>query len=250
MADMPENIESLDQKNLARLVMDFIHRTVMHHVLWFGEVQKKLGQEKALSLLQDVFAKSSGIMLNRLSRTLDFQLADEIPTALLNLPRETIEKLTESVAANWLANDGVWFQAVEFDQGMTAAKACNDDCWGQFSPVEAQAIKTFLKLEEAPGLAGLKKALPFRLYAAINRQSITNETADSFVFRMNECRVQRARIRKGLADYPCKSAGIVEYTTFARAIDHRIQTECVACPPDPHPEEWFCSWKFFIKGGK
>jgi hypothetical protein len=63
---------------------------------------------------------------------------------------------------------------------------------------------------------------------------------------MNDCRVQSARKRKGLDDYPCKSAGIIEYSTFAAAIDTRIKTECIGCPPDKHPDEWYCAWKFSI----
>ncbi len=64
---------------------------------------------------------------------------------------------------------------------------------------------------------------------------------------MNECRVQSARKRKGLDDYPCKSAGLVEYAYFARSIDDRIQTECIGCPPDPHPEDWYCAWRFTLR---
>jgi hypothetical protein len=92
----------------------------------------------------------------------------------------------------------------------------------------------------------LKKALQFRLYAFVNEQSFAEETASSFIFRMDECRVQNARKRKGLDDYPCKSGGLVEYTTFAEAIDKRIKTKCICCPPDNHPEEYFCAWKFSI----
>jgi hypothetical protein len=40
---------------------------------------------------------------------------------------------------------------------------------------------------------------------------------------------------------------MVEYTYFARAIDDRIKTECIGCPPDAHPEEWFCAWRFSLK---
>ncbi|NTU48270.1 MAG: cytosolic protein, partial [Syntrophobacteraceae bacterium] len=103
-------------------------------------------------------------------------------------------------------------------------------------------------LSEFPGLDGLKTALGFRMYARINRQSIEDVSDKAFVFRMNDCRVQSARKRKGLPDYPCKSAGMVEYPFFATSIDSRIETECVGCPPDAHPDEWFCAWKFTLKG--
>ncbi|MBU4462477.1 MAG: cytosolic protein, partial [Proteobacteria bacterium] len=77
-------------------------------------------------------------------------------------------------------------------------------------------------------------------------QSIVDEGPDSFIFQMNECRVQSARKRKGLDDYPCKSGGIVEYTYFAKAINPAISTECIGCPPDAHPDEWYCAWQFKI----
>ena len=92
----------------------------------------------------------------------------------------------------------------------------------------------------------MKKALQYRLYATINKQEIIEETETSFIFRMVDCRVQSARKRKGLEDYPCKSGGLVEYRSFAEAIDKNIKTECVGCPPDEHPEGWFCSWKFSV----
>ncbi len=96
-------------------------------------------------------------------------------------------------------------------------------------------------------MEGLKKALYFRMYSLINVQSIVDEGPESFVFQMNDCRVQSARKRKNLDDYPCKSAGLVEYAYFASAIDKRIETECIGCPPDDHPEDWFCAWRFTLK---
>jgi hypothetical protein len=85
------------------------------------------------------------------------------------------------------------------------------------------------------------------MYSRINVQTVVDESENAISFQMNDCRVQSARKRKGLADYPCKSAGMVEYTTFARAIDPRIKTECIGCPPDEHPEEWFCAWRFTLE---
>jgi len=236
----------LSPKDNARLVLDFFHRTMMHHAMWFAEVQHQLGTEKALQAMEEAWTKSYSIQMKRIAKTLGFEMEDNIPKPLLDLPAEKLEDLRNAMAVNWLANDGVWFQSVEFTRGMNDAKRCNDSCWGHFSPFEAWSIKRLLGLGKNPGLEGLKQALQFRLYAFINEQSFAEETENSFVFRMDQCRVQNARKRKGLDDYPCKSGGLVEYTTFAEAIDPRIKTECISCPPDPHPEDYFCAWRFRI----
>jgi hypothetical protein len=246
---MNENVhapEDLNQEDTARLIVDFMHRIIMHHAMWFAEVQHQLGWEKAWEILRAAYERSHDIQMQRLGKTLGFEIQNGLPKPLLDLPKEKLVALRESTAANWLANDGVWFQAVEFSRGMFDAKRCNDACWSRFSPFEAWAIRRFLNLPPNPGLEGLKKALQFRLYATINRQSITDETPSSFVFQMNDCRVQSARKRKGLDDYPCKSGGMAEYPTFADAIDPRIKTECIGCPPDAHPEQWYCAWRFTL----
>ena len=104
-----------------------------------------------------------------------------------------------------------------------------------------------MDLPERAGLEGLKTALGHRIYALLNQQDIIEEKENSFVFRMVDCRVQSARKRKGLNDFPCRPVGIVEYSTFATAIDDRIETECICCPPDEHGDECYCSWRFTIK---
>jgi len=247
MEYIKSNPQNLTKEENVKLILDFFHRLMMHHAMWFAEVQHQLGTEKAYEALETAWDKTSSIQLNRLSKTLGFELENGLPKPLLELPVESLEKLRESVAINWLATDGVWFQAVEFKHGMNDAKRCNDSCWAHFSPFEAMSIKRMLGLDESPGLEGLKKALQCRLYAFINEQSFEEETETSFVFRMNKCRVQDARKRKGLADYPCKSGGLVEYKTFAETIDSRIKTECITCPPDNHPEEYYCAWRFFME---
>jgi hypothetical protein len=239
-------IDDLNHEETARLVLDMVHRIIIHHALWLTEVRHQMGMQKALDTLDEAFPKSYAIQMKRLAKTLGFEMKDDIPAPLLNLSEDVLKGLLASVAANWLANDGVWFQAVEFTSGMNDAKRCNDSCWAHFSPFEARSIIRFLQLGKKPGLEGLKKALKFRLYALINEYSIIDESPNTFVFQMNECRVQSARKRKGLDDYPCKSVGLVEYPYFAKAIDNRVQTECVGCPPDHHPDEWYCAWRFSI----
>jgi hypothetical protein len=240
----PENLTNNDK---AKLVIDFFHRSIMHHAMWFAEVMHQYGRERALQVMDEAWENSYNIQITRLSKVMGFEMDGELPQPLTKLSEAKLDSLLEAMAVNWLVGDGTWFQSVEFSNGMSDAKRCNDSCWAQFAPFEAWSVKRLLGLEAEPGLEGLKKALKFRLYAYINKQSITDETDTSFVFRMNDCRVQSARKRKGMDDYPCKSGGMVEFTEFARAIDIRIKAECIGCPPDNHPEEWFCSWKFTIK---
>lgn len=238
--------QAMNKQEKARFIVDMFNRIVVHYALWFTEVRHQMGMEKALEILDTATQNSLKIQMKRLSEVLEFEIKDGLPKALLDMDDTRMDSLRDAVAKNWLVNDGVWFQAVEFDSGMNDAKRCNDSCWAQFSPYEAHAVKKMLGLEARPGLDGLKKALGFRMYAFINKQSFVDEGPQSFVFQMNECRVQVARMRKNLDDYPCKSGGLVEYESFARSIDPRIKTQCIGCPPDAHPKEWFCAWRFSI----
>ena len=237
--------EDMDQTRLAEYVVDLLHRTMVHHTLWFREVENQLGFARAMAAMDEAWEKTRAVAVKRLSEELGFTETNGVPDALLAMPKEKKLRLIDAVAKNWLAQDGVWFQAVEKAHGMNDAKRCNDSTWSRFSPFEAHAVKKLLGLGERPGLKGLERALNFRMYGRLNRQSCRWENG-ALIFEMNNCRVQSARVRKGLADYPCKSAGLVEYARFAEAIDDRIRTECIGCPPDAHPAEWFCAWKFTI----
>jgi len=239
-------MEAKSRKEKAEYAVDIIHRTMMHHFLWFSEVKHQMGEDIAFETLNNVLHKSLKIQMKKLGKVLDFEIEDGIPAKLLNLEEQKMEEFIETLSLNWLVNDGVWFQAVEFEYGMNDAKRCNDSCWSNFSPFEARSIKKLLNISDNPGLEGLEKALGARIYSNINTQSSYWENDNSLVFQMNKCWVQEKRKSRGLDDYPCKSAGLVEYAYFAREIDKRIKTECIGCPPDDHPEEWYCAWRFYI----
>ena len=241
----PGRAEDLSRQELVTLAVDLFRRSALHYGMWFNEVNYQLGLEQALKTEAEVFSKFFPIVMKRLAGAAGFEIQGDIPRTLAEMPREKLLTLLDAVAANWLAGDGIWFQAVEGRQEMFTAKRCNDTCWAKFSPLEAFRIKELLELKEHGGLEALEAALGFRLYSRINQQAI-ERTGDSLIFKMINCRVQYARQRKGLEDYPCKSGGMVEYSGFARTIDPRIKTECIACPPDQHPHEWFCAWKFYI----
>ena len=239
------SLEELDQTELTRYAIDVLRRIILHYGIWFNEVVHQLGLEDAIRIEEEVSASISPIVINRLARTLGFQTEKDLPLWLVNMEREKLISLIDAMSVSWLANDGLWFQTVENSHDMYTSKRCNDTCWTRYSPLEAAMIKSFLHLPRQSGLDGLEQALSFRLYARINEQT-SERSGDELIFRMVKCRVQEARKRKGLPDYPCKSAGVVEYQMFARMIDSRIKTDCIGCPPDEHPEAWVCAWRFHI----
>ena len=161
-----------------------------------------------------------------------------------HLSRQQLVGMLDDFAKNWLAHDGLWFQAIEAKHGMETAIECDTEAWRRFTVIEAKRIMKRHNIAADSGLEGLKKALGYRLYARLNKQTITEASSESFLFKMEACRVQIARSRHGLPDFPCKSVGLVEYSEFARTIDSRIITTCISCPPDPHPDSYFCAWKF------
>jgi hypothetical protein len=158
--------------------------------------------------------------------------------------KEELIDLLEIAAKNWLAHDGLWFLAAEDAFDMETAIELDKRAWEQFTVIEAKRIMRFLDIEPGGGIPALKRALQYRLYARINEQESVDVDERTFIFRMNKCRVQAARQRKGLPDFPCKPVGLVEYAKFASTIDPRFQTTCIGCPPDPHPEDYWCAWRF------
>ena len=160
-----------------------------------------------------------------------------------DLAREDLIKLVQMYAKNWLAHDGCWFLAVEEKFGMEIALELDAQAWTCFSPVEARRIMQTFAIPEGGGLDALEKALGYRLYATVNRQTSERVDDTTLRFRMVECRVQQARQRKGLPSFLCKAVGLVEYAQFARTIDPRIETVCLYAPPDTITDS-FCVWEF------
>lgn len=160
--------------------------------------------------------------------------------------KDELIELIEIYSKNWLAMDGVWFQSIEQKLGMDEAMYHDAKAWERFTVIEAKKIKKFLNLGDNSGVNGLAKALSLRFYANINEEIIEIE-GNTLTYTSVNCRVQRARERKGMAFHPCKSVGIIEYSGFAKTIDDRFVCECVSCYPEITDKSCCCKWKFTLK---
>ena len=174
-------------------------------------------------------------------------MLSQIENPFETMSREDLLQALKMFAKNWLAHDGCWFLAAEERFGMDVAIELDARSWKRFAEAEARRIMSTFNIPTGSGLGALEIALGLRLYAVVNSQRTEwSDDRQRLRFFMDVCRVQEARHRKGLPDFPCKSVGTVEFETFATTIDPRIRTTCLHCPPDAISGQ-YCGWEFTIE---
>jgi hypothetical protein len=165
----------------------------------------------------------------------------------MTLLQDDCKEELRDAAKNWIAMDGLWFQAVEQEYGIEAAVALDQNVWKQYAVIEARRIKERLHFREQGGLDALEVAFNNRLFSHVNETEILRPDKKTLVVTTKTCRVQAARERKGMPRFPCRSVGLVEFPVFARTIDTRVRTECLSCPPETKEGTPYCSWKFTLE---
>jgi hypothetical protein len=156
------------------------------------------------------------------------------------------EKLVELCSRSAYTLDGLWFTLVEQKFGTDTALEIDTEVWRRLCLTQAKRILKYFSIKESSSIRNLIKVIELDPLLVVYKPETMELTDKQAILRCTDCPPQKARIRDGRGEFPCKPVGIALFTSYAKVVDPNIKLTCLTCPPDAHPPQFWCEWQFEI----
>jgi len=157
---------------------------------------------------------------------------------------EQIENLIETLMWFWGNIHQRWRVAVEEEYGLDAVRQLELKL-GDVGKSHAKRIKKIFKVGK--GVTGFNKAFQYTPEKFLEPFEIEEQTEKLLIISNPSCSIQKARVKRGKSEFPCKETATLYMAGFAHEIDPNIKLSCIVCPPDDHPNNCFCKWRLEVK---
>jgi len=140
--------------------------------------------------------------------------------------------------------DGLYFLGIEKKFGTEAATEIDASVWETMAQIEAKTLQKMFKVRENPDVHSIIELLRRSSWALDQPFKTVEISGKKAILSIDRCRTQEARLDKGLSEFPCKRVRFGYLKNFAKALNPRVEVNCIVCPPDKHGKDVWCRWEF------
>jgi hypothetical protein len=140
--------------------------------------------------------------------------------------------------------DGLYFLGIEKKFGTEVATEIDAGVWEAMAAMEAKSLQKMFQVGENPDVPTIMNLLRKSSWA-LDQPFKTFEISDKrATLSIDKCRTQEARLSKGLSEFPCKKVRFGYLKNFTKTLNPKVEVNCIVCPPDAHPKDFWCKWEF------
>ena len=141
--------------------------------------------------------------------------------------------------------DAFWFLYIEEDHDLAEACRLNERVWKKVPQLAARDLKKRFGIT-GTGLDSFLRVLRLYPWSILTGYTI-EEKPGEVLLSAPQCPPQDGRKKHGLGEYPCKAMHMNEFTSIAHEVNPAIRVECLFAPPDEHPDDCYCRWRFSLE---